>query len=110
MLLELAKTLQECLVEEFQDKFLSGNLRDTIKLNVMGNDRIEVEIPAELYDLKEWKKSGAIIYTGLGSYAQAVNVYGGFSKTHKFYVERAIEEAVNKWRLKNGINIRGYYE
>lgn len=101
-MLELAKLIHRELVDEFSTVYLSGNLRDTIKVSYDGKSAT-VEIPAEMYDLKLFKKEGAIIYTGQGSYAEAVNKKGGFSKSHTNYVERAIELAIFTWMKNNGI-------
>ena len=104
-MLELAKLIHRELVEEFSTIYLSGNLRDTIKVGYDGKTAT-VEIPAEMYDIKLFKDEGAIIYTGKGSYAEAVNKKGGFSKSHKNYVERAIELAIFTWMKQNGIKGR----
>lgn len=104
-MLELAKLIHRELVEEFSTIYLSGNLRDTIKVSYDGKTAT-VEIPAEMYDLKLFKEEGAIVYTGKGSYAEAVNQKGGFSKSHKNYVERAIELAIFTWMKNNGIKGR----
>lgn len=101
-MLELAKLIHRELVDEFSTIYLSGNLRDTIKVSYDGKTAT-VEIPAEMYDLKLFKEEGAIIYTGQGSYAEAVNKKGGFSKSHTNYVERAIELAIFTWMKNNGI-------
>ena len=53
-----------------------------------------------------FRKEGAIVYTGKGSYAEAVNKKGGFSGSHKNYVERAIELAIFTWMKSNGIKGR----
>ena len=104
-MLELAKLIHRELVEEFSTIYLSGNLRDTIKVSYDGKSAT-VEIPAEMYDLKLFKEEGAIVYTGKGSYAEAVNKKGGFSGSHKNYVERAIELAIFTWMKSNGIKGR----
>ena len=92
----LAQMIQEQIEMEFERVHYSGNLKNTIEVNRTANG-FEVVIPAEMYDLWTYQNKGAIIYTGEGSYAQAVNEEGGFSGKHVDYVERAISNALALW-------------
>ena len=58
-MLELAKLIHRELVEEFSTIYLSGNLRDTIKVNYDGKTAT-VEIPAEMYDLELFRKERCV--------------------------------------------------
>lgn len=107
--LDLASEIINGLKDEFAEVFLSGNLRDTIKVNINANS-IVIDIPAEMYDIEKYKDEGVIIYSGNGSYAQAVNITGGFSGKHTNYLENQITNAINRWIKKHGLKARVYYE
>lgn len=96
---ELAEIIVRKIKENFSEKFISGNLRDTIQIHETEKG-IEIEIPAEKYDLKKWNKEKVIVYTGTGSYAQSVDEWGGFSHTHKNYVEVAIHSGIVEFLAK----------
>ncbi len=108
-LFNLAEIIHDQLEEEFAEVFLSGNLRDTAKIGVTPNGAM-VEIPAKMYDLMQFRKEGVIIYTGEGSYAQQVDITGGFSGLHKGYIDKRIERAIAWWARKNNLNVRVRYE
>ena len=99
MVYDLANEILTEIKKDFEVTYLSGNLRDTLKVYPT-EDGITVEIPAQRYDIKKFTKEGVIIYTE-GSYAQAVDEYGGFSKKHKDYVERAILKAIETVLRRN---------
>ena len=106
LLQDLALMIQEHIINGFKEKHLTMNLMNTIQ--VRKTDRgFEVDIPAELYDLKKWNEEKVVVYTGEGSYAQRVDVTGGFSKKHKAYVEYAIEESINAWVNKHNLEMKG---
>jgi|LSQX01.3.fsa_nt_gb hypothetical protein len=102
-LYELAQFIENNVKQDFVIKFLSGNLRDTtfIRANQKG---YSVHIPAKMYHIGTWKKTGAISYIS-GSYASKVATSGGFSKTHKDYDINAIEMAIHTWASKHNLNI-----
>lgn len=104
-LMKLAELVQKYIKEDFEAVHLSGNLMETIKINRTATS-IEIEVPAERYDIKRFNKEGVIVYTGNGSYAQAVDIWGGFSKTHKNYIEDAIKQAVQEWLISENIRAR----
>lgn len=101
----LAMKIRDKLREDFIELHLTGNLMETIQINKTGTG-FEIEIPAEIYDLKTWYEKGVIVYTGNGSYAQDVDVEGGFSGKHKNYVEDAIKEAISEWVKELNFNVR----
>ncbi len=92
----LAEKIRNKIRLEFNVVHLSKNLMNTIKVYETSYG-YEVEIPAEIYDIKKWFKEGVIVYTGKGSYAQAVNETGGWSESHNGYVECAIASAIQEW-------------
>ena len=102
---QLADYIVEYIKADFQTIYLSGNLRDTITIEKTSNG-YKIEIPAEMYDVQRFKNTGAIIYTGQGSYASEVDKTGGFSGKHTNYVDRAISLGLFKWGFKQGINYR----
>ena len=106
LLQDLALMIKEHIINGFTIKHLSTNLMNTIVVR-KSEKGFEVDIPAELYDLKVWNKDKAIVYTGEGSYAQRVDVTGGFSRTHKAYVEYAINDSIKKWVQKHNLNMKG---
>lgn len=95
-LIVLATRIRDKIRENFAIVHLSENLINTIKINrtTLG---FEIEIPAEMYDIQKYMQQGVIVYTGEGSYAQQVNITGGFSKKHKNYIEDAIREGIEIW-------------
>lgn len=93
----LAEKIKENIRKEFKEIHLSGSLMDTIRVEKILSG-FNVEIPAEIYDLNKYRSEGVVIYTGQGSYAQAVDVGGGFSGMHKNYVLNAIMDAIEDWK------------
>lgn len=94
------------LKKDFWDKYITLNLEKTIKI-ISTEDGFKIEIPARMYNFKEWNKNKVIVPYGTGSYAQRVNETGGFSGTHKNYVERAIDEAIRTWFLAHKDVLKG---
>lgn len=99
----LADMIAGRIADNFATVYLSGNLANTIRVEE-GKDGLRVIVPAVRYDLQEYMKNKVIVYLeGQGSYAEAVNKRGGFSKKHKGYVEKAIEEGITQWLTSLGI-------
>lgn len=105
MKVKLAEMIKAALKRDFAVYHYSGNLADTINIKKV-KGKVVVEIPAEIYDLGLYNRTGAIVYTGEGSYAQDVNEQGGFSGRHTNYVERSIAAAIKKWVAYYGIKAR----
>lgn len=104
---ELALMVQSAAERDFERIFLSGNLRDTMSVRPAGDGSYELEIPAESYDVGEFRKTGVIVPMNDGtSYASAVDRSGGFSKTHRGYAERAVLEGIGQWAMRNKYRIR----
>lgn len=97
---EMKKRLLLLIKEEIDNEFfnvhLSGNLSRTITID-NSNGGLTLTIPAQIYDITQYKKKGVIIYKGSGSYANEVDNTGGFSGKHKGYVDKAIDKAINRW-------------
>lgn len=104
-LLDLTNKINNKLKNNFAKIHLSRNLMDTIEIKRTSYG-YEIEIPAEMYDVKRYIDEGVIVYTGEGSYASEVNETGGFSKFHKNYVENAIIEGITEWISENKINVK----
>lgn len=93
---EIAQAIRNNIYEDFALRHLSGNLMNTIEI-IHNEEDARVRVPAIRYDLKEWNRSETIIYTPQeGSYANAVDIHGGFSRTHQNYADRAIIKAVRE--------------
>ena len=103
---DLALFIMEEIREEFKMKHFSYNLANTIKIYKNDSGYWCVEIPAQMYDFNIYKKSGAIVPWGNGSYASKIDETGGFSKTHKNYVDRCINKGIQKWLQNNQLNGR----
>ena len=91
---KLASIIVLKLQEEFAIKHLSKNLINTIKVEHLG-DQINIVIPAQIYDIGEYKSKKVIKYTGKGSYASDLDEN---SENHKGYINRVIDSAINEWR------------
>lgn len=100
---QLAELIKHNLVNEFQEIHFSKNLMNTIKVRQNDDGNWEVDIPADLYNLKQFKKKGVIIKTYKGSYAERINQTGGFSGKHTGYVEKIIKKCIQQWLNSNQI-------
>ncbi|MCR4661688.1 MAG: hypothetical protein K5765_06815 [Clostridia bacterium] len=113
---KLASLVVDKIREEFALKHLSGNLVDTLRIENF-DDKIEVIIPAEVYDMLLYQTKGVIVHTGEGSYASTLDengselyVYGeegnGLVKitprNHRDFVNKAIQGAINEWVALKG--------
>ena len=106
---KLAEKIREYIRKDFEEVHLSRNLMDTISVYATEKG-FNVDIPAEIYDIDKYLNDGVIIYTGDGSYAEAVNQQGGWSKSHIGYVEFAIKRAIFDWVTESNYRIKEYYE
>ena len=103
---DLAKLIVANLQREFETIHFTGNLANTITISEI-NGGIAVEIPAQRYSFAAYQKKGIIIpYEKGGSYASEVDKTGGFSGTHKGYVEKSISMAIAQWMKMYRINGR----
>ena len=92
----LADLIDEGIQADFMQIHLSRNLMETIKIAVTPTG-FEVIIPAEMYDIDKWLKQKVIVYKGTGSYADDVDISGGWSGAHKGYIDNAINSAIYRW-------------
>lgn len=91
-----ARLIYQGIYQDFALRHLSGNLMNTLQITA-GPNEVKVIIPAVRYDWGAWNKQKAIIYTPEeGSYAESVDIGGGFSRTHQNYADRAIFAAINQ--------------
>ena len=58
-------------------------------------EEINIVIPAEIYDMLEYKKTKVIRYTGKGSYASSLDEK---SENHTGYVDRVINKSLEEWK------------
>lgn len=100
---KLAQKIRNKIKEDFKDIHLSGNLMDTITIEQIP-DGYRVTVNAKMYDISKFKKEGIIVYNNKGSYAQEVDVTGGFSGKHKDYIERAVTESLQEWLRENNLD------
>ena len=105
LLQKLAEKIKEKIKDDFKEVHLSQKLMNTISVTPTSTGFL-IDIPAEVYDLNKYKKEGVIVYTGNGSYAEEVDVQGGFSGKHKEYIERAILESIREWLVENELRAR----
>ena len=100
----LASYIVSELEKEFDRYYLSKNLINTIDVKFQDyGKKVIIDIPAQIYDVALYKKSGVILYKG-GSYAQKINETGGYSGKHKGYVEKCISNAIKKFLKEYKIN------
>ena len=108
----LALIILRKLQEEFAVKHLSKNLINTVMIEVIG-DEIKIHIPAQTYNMLEYKRTGAVVHTSHGSYASKLDEEGssfmtypndtrkGSFKTkpgnHKGYINKIINSAIREW-------------
>ena len=107
---ELKSYIIEQLENEFAEIYLSRNLIETIKVKEVTEGYI-IDIPAEVYDIVIYRDKKVVVYTGEGSYADEVDISGGFSGKHKNYVERAISKSMRiwkKWLMAQKLFVRRY--
>jgi len=112
----LAEIIVANLQEEFINKHLSGNLLDSINIEVdEASGNVKVIIDAPVYDMLEYLKHGTIVHTNRGSYASSLNEYGGQilnkrTGNHIGYVDMAIMKSVRTWKetLQTGISLKQY--
>ena len=114
---ELAECVRQAILNEFAMQHLSGNLMNTIKVETDDEDKVQVIIPAETYNMYQYFMHGTIIPNGRGSYASKLNdegsafmVYWGTSanphrklvepRNHIGYIDKVINDAVNDWLMK----------
>lgn len=117
----LALSIVRSIKEEFKNKHLSGNLENSISINVE-NGKVTIEIDAQIYNMYKFFKEGSIIHTGNGSYASFLDEVGSefmvysrrtHGKNKRFlvkphnhigYVENNIYKGVLEWADKEGIS------
>lgn len=104
-LLQLATEIEFFLKTGFSTIYLSGNLRDTIKMKHTKKGHV-ITIPAEVYNIARFRREGIIVYKNTDrSYAQLVDETGGYSGAHKDYIETSIERGIITWGAINGYDV-----
>lgn len=108
-LLQLANLIKEEIEAEFEYLHLTHNLVDTMKI-IPSENGYYIDIPADMYDINAWYEKGLILYTGEGSYAQEVNISGGFSTKHKGFIEDCIKSAIQDFIRIKKLKVKEYEE
>lgn len=91
---QLAENIKRKIAKDFSKVYLTHNLVDTMNVEARAN-QATLHIPAIRYDFKEWNKNKVVVHhLEWGSYANQVNITGGFSTFHKNYIDYAIEEVI----------------
>lgn len=92
---QMAENLKRKIAKDFSKVYLTHNLVDTMNVEARAN-QATLHIPAIRYDFKEWNKNKVVVHhPEWGSYANQVNITGGFSTFHTNYIDIAIRELVN---------------
>lgn len=93
---QLGTAIRNAIYQDFAIRHVSGNLMNTLEV-IFDEDVVKVRVPAVRYDQKEWNKNKAIIpQPQEGSYANEVDISGGYSRTHQSYADRAIGIAISE--------------
>ena len=92
----LAMLVEDEIKKEFSTYYLSGNLKNSVKIEKNQSNGYNITIAAPRYDIREYKRTGTKIPKP-GSYAADVDKTGGFSKMHKGYAEKCVERALTRW-------------
>lgn len=108
----LSDIIMRKLKEEFSLKKLSGNLVNTITVEMLG-DEIKINIPAQTYNMLLYQRKGVVVHTSNGSYASKLDETGseffvypeGTRKgshlikphNHKGYIDKIINSAIVEW-------------
>lgn len=108
----LSSLIIKNLKEEFAIKHLSKNLINTIKIENSDNE-IKIYIPAQTYNMLEYKRNKVVVYTSHGSYASRIDedgtsfmIYRGDTKKRSFryhttnhigYINRVIDKSIQEW-------------
>ena len=112
--LDLEQLILEEIKEEFQDKYISHNLINTIQVTYdLHRGRIVIDIPAKMYDINHYNKTGEIIYgpkmidgIAYNSYDDLLETTGGFSGLHKNYLIVRVLNAIRLWEGKHEFELK----
>ena len=106
MLEQLSYIIIKNIKEEFAIKHLSKNLISTLKVEYEKNT-IKVHIPAQIYDIAEYKSKKVIKYTGKGSYASSLDKK---SDNHTGYIDRIVNKSIKEWLSLTGNTLNAKVE
>ena len=112
----LADYIKVAIKNEFRDKHLSGNLMNTIAIEINSDSAIRVVIPAQTYNMLLFQQKHVIVHTSRGSYASKLDLEGSSffvypnkgrkgsykvnPRNHIGYIDRVIDEAITNWLAK----------
>ena len=77
---------------------MSGNMKNHIEYEEIGNKFTRISVSGPSYDLSEWKRTGSIVFTGEYDYAVSVNEVGAFdgrSSKSRHWANKSIVKACN---------------
>lgn len=110
---KLGEIIIRKLKEEFAIKHLSGNLVNTITVE-MASDEINIRIPAQTYNMLKYLEKGVVIHTSHGSYASKLDEEGSSfmvypegsrkgshrvsPRNHKGYIDKIINSSIQEWK------------
>ena len=120
----LANIIVRRLQEEFDAKHLSGNLVNTITVTNIGGE-IQINIPAQTYNMLLFQQKGVVVHTSNGSYASKLDEEGSSfmvypqgtrkgsyrisPRNHKGYIDKILELSIQEWRgtIKGKTKVEG---
>lgn len=120
----LANIIVRRLQEEFDAKHLSGNLVNTITVTNIGGE-IQINIPAQTYNMLLFQQKGVVVHTSNGSYASKLDEEGSSfmvypqgtrkgsyrisPRNHKGYINKILELSIQEWRgtIKGETKVEG---
>lgn len=113
ILTSLSNIIIKNLQEEFSRKKLSGNLINTIQIEI-SSDGVSIHIPAKTYNMLRYQTEGVVIHDGRGSYASRLDTTGSefyvypnaqrkgakLIKPHNHigFVDKVINKSIREWR------------
>ena len=113
ILTSLSNIIIQNLKEEFSRKKLSGNLINTIEVEI-SSDEVKIHIPAKTYNMLLFQTKGVVVHTNNGSYASKLDEEGSSfmvypqgtrkgshrvnPRNHIGFIDRVINKSIREWR------------
>lgn len=94
---KLSDIIEAQLKNEFSDT-VSGNLLDSIKIELNGYGGVSISIDAEKYNRKLWDDEKVLVPDeNGGSYASIIDEAGTGGGKHQGYLEKIINSSLDIW-------------
>lgn len=91
----LTHNLAKTIYSEIENPINAFYIYENVSVWAPPSKLIAIHVPAVRYDLDKWYKDHVVVHTPeKGSYAQEVDIKGGFSGLHRGYVEQAIISSI----------------